>query len=103
MPPDEPSETIPSPVPSPSPAAASTPAPDDRDLVAVEVLLPDGLRCEGRMYRKGQTLVTTRAKARAKDAAGRPAFRVLRTIHFERGPRDQAEQPPGGGFILEVR
>lgn len=70
--------------------------PSDQDLVAVEVVYPQGVRQDGRNYRPGETLTLKRGLVTHYNKH-KPVYRVLRTVHYQHGPADQAEEQPVEG------
>ncbi len=71
--------------------------PDDRDLVAAEVVYTKGVRYHGKAYRPGETLTLTRGDALAANTPDRKVFRILATARYYKGPADQAEEQPKPG------
>ena len=70
--------------------------PSDQDLVAVEVVYPQGVRQNGRNYRPGETLTLKRGLVTHYNKH-KPVYRVLRTVRYANGPADQAEDRPVEG------
>jgi len=68
----------------------------DQDLVAVEVVYPQGVRQNGRNYRPGETLTLKRGLVTHYNKH-KPVYRVLRTVRYANGPADQAEEQPAEG------
>lgn len=78
--------------------------PSPQDLVAVEVVWPDkaGVREDGKVWHKGQTLNLLRGHAENQNRPGRPpVYRILKTVRYANGPEDQAEQTmPSGPLVI---
>ena len=60
------------------------------DLVVVEVLADDGVRFEGNIYHKGQTLTLSRGRAIRSNQPDRQVFRVLTTVRYANDPDPDA-------------
>jgi len=69
--------------------------PHDQDRVTVEVVHPQGVKEDGKEYKKGMWVTLSRGHAMAQNRPGGQVYRVIKTVryHNDPNPSDSYEQP----------